>query len=162
MDPLLIVVVIGLAPVLVFTLLQANAAMAFLALCLGSVLGQFVGGDLIAMLRGYIPPNSPVTESMIRLMLLWLPVLLVALFMMHTLAKKQLLLNILPALAVGLMGILLSVPFLTPAAQATIHAHSAWHFVADNQALIVAGGTMIGLIFLRLRKNGALPKHKMH
>lgn len=154
MDPVVIVGIIALAPVVVLTLFRVNAATAFLALCLGSVLGSFVAKDMISSLRGYIPPNSPFTESFITLMLLWLPVVLVVLFMARTIAPKQRMLNLVPALAVGLMGVLLSVPYLTPATQAFVQSHDAWRFVEEHQALVVGGGALVSILFLRLRRSG--------
>src|SRR3546814_279897 len=103
MDPVVIMGIIIAAPTVVLTLLRANAATAFLALCLGNVLGTYVAGDAVDWLSGYVAPESLTVESIVSLALLWLPVILVAFFMMHTIAPSQRLLNIIPALAVGLL-----------------------------------------------------------
>src|SRR3954468_2528660 len=107
MSPEIIMGIIALAPVVILTLVRANAATAFLALCLGSVLGTFVATDTVNLMRGYVAPDSRLTESVISLILLWLPVVLVAIFMAKTVSAKQRVINLLPALAVGLMGLLL-------------------------------------------------------
>lgn len=162
MDPLLIVLVIVLLPALVLTLFRANAATAFLALCLGSVLGQFVAADVIDALQGYIAPNSRLSESVVRLALLWLPAVLTAIFMSHTISKGQRLINLLPALMVGLVGVLLSVPYLTPDVRAAVDLHGAWQFVEQYQAIIVAGATLLSLFMLRMRGGAGEGKHPKH
>lgn len=162
MDPLLIVLIIALLPALILTLFRANAATAFLALCLGSVLGQFVASDVIDALQGYIAPNSSLSESVVRLILLWLPVALTSIFMSHTISKGQRLINLLPALMVGLVGVLLSVPYLTPDVRAAVDLHSVWHFVEQYQAIIVASATLLSLFMLRMRSSGEEGKRSRH
>lgn len=162
MDPHIIIGIIVGLPVILITLLRVNAATAFLALCLGSLLGNYVSDDFVDMLRGYVAPNSQVTEAVLSLILLWLPVVLVMVFMARTIGSRQRIVNLLPALAVGLTGVLLSVPFFTPEAQITIYASSGWQFIENNQAMIVVLGTVASLVLLRMRKpfhEGGKPKH---
>lgn len=152
MDANIILAILVFSPVVLLTLLRANAATAFLALCLGSVLGSFVAKDLVSALRGYIAPATQVTDTIAGLVLLWLPVLLVAIFMMKTIAAKQRILNVIPALAVGLMGALLSVPFLTPEMRTTVEASDIWKQLDTYKAFVVAGGAIISIAMLRMRK----------
>lgn len=163
MDPhVAIGLIVGL-PVLLLTLFRVNAATAFLALCLGSVLGTFVADDVVFMLRGYVAPNSQMTESVIALLLLWLPVLLVVIFMARTISSKQRIMNLLPAVAVGLVGVLLTIPFLTPEAQIAVYSSSGWKILNDSQALVVSIGTVVSLLLLRMRKplhEGGKSKHR--
>lgn len=161
MDPIVIIGGIVLLPVIILTLVRANAATAFLALCLGSVLGSFVAADTVNLLRGYVAPDSRLTESVISLLLLWLPVILVAIFMSHTIAPKQRIINAFPALAVGLLGAMLSVPFLTPAVSEAIEASGIWSQLLTYQAAIVATGTAVSLVMLRMR-NKDHSKHGKH
>lgn len=163
MDLNIVLAGIVLAPVVVLTLFRANAAVAFLALCLGNLLGTYVASDAGSFLRGYIAPADQVTQSAISLILLWLPVVLVAVFMARTIGKSQRLINILPALAVGLVGLLLSEPFLTPGLQATLNEHEAWGQFTSYQAAVVLGGTVVSLALLRMRNKGDEGgKHKKH
>lgn len=150
-----------LLPVILLTLLRANAATAFLALCLGSVLGSYVAADTVNLLRGYIAPDSQLTESVISLLLLWLPVFLVMIFMTHTISPKQRIANVFPALAVGLLGVILTVPFLTPAVADVVEVSDAWGYLMTYQAAIVAAGTIISIVLLRMRKK-AEDKHGKH
>lgn len=162
MDANVILAILVLSPVVILTLLRANAATAFLALCLGSVLGSFVAKDLVSALKGYIAPATQMTETIASLILLWLPVVLVAIFMMKTIAPKQRIVNVIPALAVGLFGALLSVPFLTPELRSTVESNDIWKNIEAYKALIVAGGTVVSLGLLRMRKKNGDPKAKHH
>lgn len=153
--------IIVLLPVIILTLTRANAATAFLALCLGSVLGSYVAADTVNLLRGYVAPDSQLTESVISLLLLWLPVILVAIFMSRTIASKQRIINALPALAVGLLGAILTVPFLTPSVTDAVESSEAWGYLMIYQAAIVAAGTVISLVLLRMRKKDE-DKHGKH
>lgn len=154
MDGTIFLAVIVFAPLVVLTLLRANAAVAFLALCLGSVLGSFVARDLVDGLRGYIAPPTGMTDTITALILLWLPVVLVAVFMMKTIAPKQRIVNALPALAVGLLGVLLTVPFLSLDMQTEIQKSQWFGYIDTYKAAIVVGGTIVSLGLLRLRKRG--------
>lgn len=151
MNPYIVLAIIAGAPIVILTLLRVNAATAFLALCLGSVLSSFVSADLLNLLRGYIAPDSEVMAMVIALMLLWAPVVLVSFFMIHTISHKQRLLNLLPCVAVGLLGVLMSVPLLTPSVQDAIYSTTLWDFAKQYQALIVLAGTVVSLVLLRMR-----------
>lgn len=161
MDPLLIMAGILLAPVLVLSLLRVNAATAFLGLCLGSVLGNYVAKDFSEVLRGSLAPTPELNAMVISLLLLWVPVALVALFMINTIGKRQIPINLIPALAVGLFGLILTVPVLTPELTQSIQATDMWGRLTDYQAVVVAVGTLISLLFLRMHKKSE-PHHTKH
>lgn len=157
-DPLFVIAIITLLPAVLLTVFRVNAAVAFLALCLGSVLGSFVADALVDVLRGFIAPASDVTDAIVRLVLLWLPVVLVLFFMAGTIGYKQRIINLLPALGVGVVGVLLSVPFLTVGWQVSIGASEVWAWLYKYQALIVIFATISSLLLLRMRK----PFHEHH
>lgn len=159
MDPLLVMAGIVLLPVIVLSALRVNAATAFLALCLGSVLGNYVAGDFTEVLRGSLAPTPELNAMVIALLLLWLPVLLVSLFMINTISKKQIPQNLLPAIAVGIFGLILTVPVLTPEVSDSVQSTELWTQVLDYQAIVVALGTVISLLFLRMRKKEDHGKH---
>lgn len=108
--------------------------------------------DLVGALKGYIAPPTDITDTIAALILLWLPVVLVAIFMMKTIASKQRIVNALPALAVGLLGVLLTVPFLPIEMQSGIRDTQWYGYIETYKALIVIAGTVISLGLLRMRK----------
>jgi hypothetical protein len=159
MDPLFIMAGIALAPVLLLSVLRVNAATAFLGLCLGSVLGNYVAKDFTEVLRGSLAPTPELNAMVIALLLLWLPVVLIVVFMINTIGKKQIPQNLLPAIAVGLFGLILTAPALTPDMAASMQSTEAWDRLMQYQAAIVAIGTLISLLFLRMRKKDGPHKH---
>src|ERR1700721_3834582 len=98
-------IVIFLIPVLLITLLKVSGVYVYMALCLGYVLSQFDGGSkIVTKLAG----SSKVIERLggsndIRLILLIIPAILILLFCYNTAHGKKLSLNILPAIAAGLL-----------------------------------------------------------
>ena len=152
---------IVLAPVVILSLFRVNAAIAFLALCLGSALSGYVASDTVEMLRGFIAQTPELNNMIISLLLLWLPVLVIAIFMLNTISKKQVIINMLPAVMVGLFGLLLSVPFLTPDLNAAISGTNIYQQILSYQAVVVAAGTVVSLVFLRMRKK-SVDKHSKH
>jgi hypothetical protein len=151
---------IALAPLLVFSLLRVNAATAFLGLCLGSVLGNYVAEDFAEVLRGSLAPTPELNAMVISLLLLWLPVVVISIFMINTISKRQIPINLLPAVAVGLFGLILTVPVLTPELVDGIQSIEAWAYLTDYQAVIVALGTLVSLLFLRMHKKADGHHHK--
>ena len=163
MDPVFIVALIVLLPVVAFTVLRVNAAKAFFALCLGSVLSLFVLEGFLDFLRGYVAPGSQTVETVTGLILLWSPVVFVTLFMGRTISPKQRVVNVLPAIAVGLMGLLLTVPLLPPDTQREIYSTSVWKVASDYQAIIVLLGSIVSVLLFRLRAPFGEPhKGKKH
>lgn len=160
MDATIILAIIGLAPVVLLTLFRVNAATAFLALALGSVLATFAGDAIIDALRGILPPATAASDATVRLVILWLPVVLVLFFMAKTIGRKQRLINLLPAIGVGVLGLLLTVPLLTVPAQIAIGQSTLWQWITNYQALIVIVGAVASIFLLRMR--APLHEHSKH
>src|SRR4051812_23775582 len=95
---LIILIAIMAVPVIVLMLLRINATLVFMALCLGSVLTQFVADDagwFVTLAKPDVPQAGSVTDSTVKLFLLLLPPVLTAVFMIRTVhGKGRLLLNV--------------------------------------------------------------------
>jgi hypothetical protein len=148
--------------------LRINAALVFLSLCLGDVLVQFVAGDTNSFLNLFSSSQhiQAVASSgnLTKLVLLGLPVLLTAIFMIHTVKGSRLILNILPAVGVGLLGGLLVVPLLSAGLSHNIIDSSLWQQAQRAQDLIVGASAIICLFVLWLQrpKAGHDDKHGKH
>lgn len=149
--------------------LRINAALVFLSLALGNLLVQFVAEDADSFMS--ILQSSQVTQpveptsDVIKLLLLLLPVLLTAIFMIKTVKGPKLLLNILPAAGVGLLGALLAVPLLGPGLSAEIMSSGLWIEASKAQNLIVGSSALICLFVLWLQRpkaGGGEDKHAKH
>ncbi|MDB5170275.1 MAG: hypothetical protein JWN82_671 [Candidatus Saccharibacteria bacterium] len=168
MDTALITLVaIVIVPVVALMLLRINAALVFMALCLGSVLTQFVAEDaswFVALAKPNVPQAGSVSESMVKLGLLLLPPLLTAVFMIRTVhGGGRLLLNALPAVGTGLLAALLVVPLLTPGTAIPILASPLWQDVVKLQDLIVGSSALLCLLVLWLqRPKTGERKHRKH
>ncbi len=151
-----IAVLIGLVagPILLLYLLRVNAAFVFLSLCLGDVLVQFSGRDAASIIAG-ASTSSYATTSTVKLGLLVAPAILTVLFMMGTSKASKRILNIVPSAAVGLLLALLAVPLLPPGLSNNIRELPAWVNTEQLQSAIIAGSTLICLIFLWMSR----PKH---
>lgn len=149
--------------------LRINAALVFLSLALGNLLVQFVAEDADSFMS--ILQSSQVTQPVeptsdgIKLILLLLPVVLTAIFMIKTVKGPKLILNILPAAGVGLLGALLAVPLLGPGLSAEIMSASLWIEATKAQNLIVGSSALVCLFVLWLQRpktGGGDEKHGKH
>ena len=151
MSPEFILGLIILLPLIILTLFRVKAALAFFALCVGSVLTTFVSPSMQDALRGYVAPNSQTVDAIVAVLLLWLPVLAVVFFKTKSIGSRQRPINAIPALCVGLVGVLLTVPLLTIGMQAAIVHTSVWEILKEYQAIIVLVGVMMSMFLVRLR-----------
>lgn len=169
MDSALItlIAIIGV-PVVAMMLLRINAALVFMSLCLGSVLTMFVSEDagwLMTLASSEVPKAGSITESMVKLGLLLLPPVLTAIFMIRTVRDgPRLMLNILPALGVGLLAALLAVPLLPAGTSLNILGSPLWQEVVKLQDLIVGSSALLCLFVLWLQrpKAGEGKRRKHH
>jgi hypothetical protein len=146
---------IVLIPVLALMVLRINAALVFLSLCLGDVLVQFVAKDTTEFLTLHSNklPQASTAGNSIKLILLLLPVVLTAIFMIRTVSGRgKLFLNLLPAAGVGLLGALLVVPLLPPGLAHNVVGSSLWTQANHAQDLIVGGSAVICLFVLWLQR----------
>lgn len=156
MNPTVVLSAIVLVPVVILMLLRINAALVFLSLCLGNVLVQFIAPDASSFMALFSmrPLHDVDTGSdTIKLVLLLLPVVLTAVFMIRTVrGGARLALNLLPAAGVGLLGGLLVVPLLPPDLSDEIINSSLWSQVQQAQNLIVGVSALVCLFVLWLQR----------
>ena len=146
-------IVIGLvaAPILVLMILRINAGVVFSSLCLGYVLMQFLGNDAKSFAELFMA-HAAVSTNIMKLGLLLFPAVFTALFMIHTVRGVKLVMNVLPALAVGCLLALLVVPLLPPGLSHAITNLAAWRQAIRLQDLIVGAGALVSLLSLWLQR----------
>jgi hypothetical protein len=159
--PLAVLIALVAGPVLLLYLLQVNAAFVFLSLCLGDVLVQFSGRDAASIVSG-ASTSANITNSTIKLALLVAPAVLTVLFMIGTSKGQKRVLNVIPSVAVGILLALLAVPLLAPGLSNAVQGLPVWVNTRQLQSGIIAGSTLICLLFLWTSrpKHGAHEKHK--
>ncbi len=130
-------------------ILRINASVVFLSLCLGSVLVQYVGSQTNDLLALFAPKAGKVSSSTIQLFLLLVPAVVTAVvtvFSVHGRIKG--LINLLPAAAAAALTALLAVPLLPPHLAASFETQRAWHILSNSEAIVVAAGGFMSLLFL--------------
>ncbi|HSW74813.1 MAG TPA: hypothetical protein VLG16_02995 [Candidatus Saccharimonadales bacterium] len=146
-DVLLLTILI--APVVLLMFFRVNAVLVFLSLCLGEVLVRYVAGNANSLLTFVAPNVPPNILNVLQVAVLLAPVVLTSMFMIGTVhGKGKLVLNILPAVGVGLLGVLLAVPLLPPGQRFGIESQDLWAQLTKLQALIVGASAFVGLVFL--------------
>lgn len=143
-------------PVLLLMVLRINAALVFLSLCLGDVLVQFVANDAASIMSAM---GVHFGLQTVKLILLGIPVVLTTIFMIRTVHGSRLVLNLLPAAAVGLVGAFLVIPLLPPHLAANIVDSSQWQQIKNAQDLIVGASALLCLFVLWLQRPKAEGKH---
>jgi hypothetical protein len=156
MSPLVLFGLLVLVPVVIAMLFRVNAAVLFMSLCVGEVLVQYVANDTGSFVTTFAGHNSNISSSTIRLALLLIPPVLTAVFMFHSIrGGMKLMLNIFPAIGVGLLTALLIKPLLSPAFQHTLERSSLWHQFSQAQTLVVSVSALFSLLFLWLQRHGS-------
>lgn len=163
MTPEATLAAIVLVPVVLLIVFRINATLVFLSLCLGNILVQFVAPDANSFLQlfsAHVPKNLDTGNDTVKLILLLLPALLTSVFMIRTVnGKARMLLNVVPALGVGLLGALLVVPLLPPGLSHDIVHSSLWHQMQQAQNLIVGTTALACLLVLWLQRPQTGSKH---
>jgi len=168
MTSALILALIVILPIAIIFALRINATFVFLSLCLGNVLTQFVPNNATSLFgflsSSHINTTFRPNDSTWRLVLLLLPVVITAALMARTIkGNSRKILNILPAVAVGLVGALLVVPLLPLTTANNIVNNSLWTQLTNYQGLIVALSAIACLSMLWFqRQKSSGSKHAKH
>jgi hypothetical protein len=156
MNPLILAIAIIAIPVVALTVLRINAAIVFLSLCLGEVLVMFVSKDATSTV-GILNSTGHADLGMVSFGLLVVPAILTAFCMIGTIkGKLTQVLNVLPAIAVGVLTLLLAKPLFSGAMQSGIESTVIWEQVQGLQTIVVSASALISLFFLWIQR----PKSK--
>jgi hypothetical protein len=163
MNPDMLIIGSIVLPIALLTFLRVNAAIIFLSLCLGAVLVQFAGSDAASLVNMF-SSSQATTNVAAELGLLWLPAVFTMVVMIGTVrGHARILFNLLPAAAVGVVGLLLAEPLFTPGLRGAIAGTQIWHSLQQLQVLAVTASTIVSLLFLWLQRPGRESgKHGRH
>jgi hypothetical protein len=166
MTPAILLAAIILIPVVVIMVLRINATLVFMSLCLGDVLVQFVSPDsnqFLALFSAHVAKGIDPGNSLIKIVLLALPVVLTAVFMIKTVhGNSRLVLNLLPAAGVGLLGALLLTPLLPSAIEKSIIDSVYWTKLLHSQDIVVGASALACLFVLWLQRPKAGHEKSKH
>jgi zinc transporter ZupT len=149
MTYLIALAVLALLPVAAIVGLKVNGAIAFMSLCLGSVLVTYTSSDVDSVFTSFSSSkNTLATNQWVQLGLLVVPFLLTILFTRGSVKGSKKVTNVLPALASGLLFALLVVPLLSASLQHHIERQAVWHQLSNAQTGVILGGALFSLVFL--------------
>ena len=159
---IVIVACLILLPLLLILVLRAHGAIAFMSLCLGSVLVTYAAPDMTDFLTQFGGFSSLLTEQWIKLGLLILPLIFTLIFTRKSISGSKLMLNFVPALATGLLLALLVIPLLPSDLQHTIEGYDAWQTLTNLRTAVLLGGAFFSLMSLLMtsRPSKHEDKHK--
>jgi hypothetical protein len=148
MTHLVMLAALAVVPLLAILLLRVNGAIAFMSLCLGSVLVTYTSSDVTDVLGGFSASKNLSTNQWAQVVLLIAPFLLTVLFTRGSVKGAKSITNILPAAATGLLCALLVVPLLPAGLQGQLNTQTAWQQLNNAQTAIILGGALFSLTFL--------------
>ena len=149
-----------LLPLVLMLVLRAHGAIAFMSLCLGSVLVTYAAPDMTDFLTQFGGFSSLLTEQWIKLGLLVLPLLFVLIFTRKSISGSKQLLNFVPALATGLLLALLVIPLLPSGLQHGIEKYDAWQTLTNLRTAILLGGAFFSLMSLLMTSHFSKSEEK--
>ena len=141
-----ILIAIILAPLVLTFMFKANAALGFLALCLGFVLSTSVIGDLKNLLSQM---DLTFTDSTIALTVLVAPLLLTLLFSHRSLGSGlKYYLHLLVAVCAGALLALALQPILGLPESGSIDSSGLWQGLQNFQSIIIGMGALLSLLLV--------------
>ena len=163
MLPLILFVALALVPILAIMFMKANAAVAFMALSVGSVLSAYVAGDMTDVVTSWQSGSAPLlVEQTVKLILLVTPLVLAILFSAGTIHGSKRAMHFIIAVTTGVLTALLVTPLLSADMQRQITALTVWHQFDSMQTLVIIVGASLSLLSLlgsRPHKEGKKHKH---
>jgi len=150
-----------LVPFVVLVVLRINAAMVFLAACLGYVLVELVAKDANSLISFLAPQTGSLSQTTWQLGMLLTPVILASIIMLFNVKGHiRTALNALPAAATSVLLVLLAVPLFTPGLRYAIQEEALWHQLSQAQPLIVGTGAFVSMIFLWTLRHHESKRHR--
>ncbi|HUC78847.1 MAG TPA: hypothetical protein VMQ58_01265 [Candidatus Saccharimonadales bacterium] len=159
------VILFGVAILIVIALLlsKTNAGLVFLTLCAGNTLLQFADKNLsyinTKLQSNNITSRFIVSDSLLRIIIVLLPVVIILVFSKHYHGFSRWMIQLLPALATGILGCLIIIPLLSGSAQNSIASNPVWNLIQKYQIPIVAVGLLISIVDVVHNSHSGRPKH---
>ncbi len=150
-------------PVLAILLLRANGGVAFLALCLGTMLSTAIAPDIAETLAMAAPANLLTLTQWTRVTLLALPFIITILLTRKSVKGGKTAVNMVVALACGALFAVLAVPLLPAELQRGITSEQLWRQVSNlSTAVIIVGAVTSMAMLLRGHAGGSHEGSKKH
>jgi hypothetical protein len=161
---LLIIIVAAVAAALLA--IRTNAVIVFFALVSGEILVQFANKNM-TYINGHldsslIPHSFTITQPSAEIAILLVPPILVAAFLKHDQGISKWPLQIFPAVATGILGVLLVIPLLSSSLQHSVTQNKFWNLLEQYQIPIVAICIVASIVVAILMSHMHHSKSKHH
>lgn len=154
---------IVLLPLLAILLLRSNGAVAFLSVCLGSVLSVMVASDVSDFVVGFTPINGAMVTDWVRVGLIVLPLLIGLFATRKSVSAAKQVINFVPALAAGLLLVLLVVPVLPAGIKQQVTDNNYWDIIVNLETIVLlAGAAASYVLFFFTRPHHKAEDEKKH
>ena len=155
--PDVVLVALIVAPVLVTYFFKSNAALAYLALCVGFVLSTSVIGDLKHLLS---ETNLSITNDTLAMILIALPFLMTLVLSRHGTGRGAMFFaQLLVALLGGGLLALSAGPLINSSVSFNVLDSSLWTQLQKYQSAIIGAGSFISLALVWLGSGHHSKKH---
>lgn len=148
MDPLIVLGLFAIVPVLLMLILRVNASVVFLALAAGELLATFFAPDTIDLAETLFKNTSPTVYSSLRIAFLLLPMALTILFLRKSISGSKFFFNLIPTLLTGAVVALLAVPLLPDGLKNNVYGTDAWSKLVQVQGMVIGGAVITSMLML--------------
>lgn len=140
-------------PFLLITILKANGAVAFLSVCLGSVLATIVAPDATDVITAVTRGSELTTLQWVQVALLTVPLLVSVFFTRRSVRKGgKLVLNWVNALAASCLFAVLMVQYLPSGVQTELQHVMLWRQLNNLETTVLIVGSITSLLFFLLSR----------
>ncbi len=161
MTSLIILLSLALIALIIISVFRINAVYLYFSLAVGYVLASTLSGDTNSLLSLFSSNNSNSHLSNVKLIILAIPVIATALFMLKSIKKKRILINLLPAISFVILAIILVVPLLPISATDKLTQTNYWINFSKARDLLIELSALVSLGILFIERIGR-SKFKEH
>ncbi|MBI3624084.1 hypothetical protein HY218_00460 [Candidatus Saccharibacteria bacterium] len=144
MQPLVILAIIAVLPLLLALLLRVSALFLFLGVAAGALLAQYIADDASLVLNSFFTHIN--VDQYVKLGLLVLPVVLTLLFLRKTLSASQLVFQLVPLVVTSAAFATLVIGMLPGGVQYNIVSNPIGKIANSSQNVMVAASTLLTLL----------------
>lgn len=159
MAPALLLAIVIAAPALLIVFMRSDAAVVLLSLCAGDLLVKYVGSDTANAVDKIAKQD---TAGWAYVGLLLLPAVLSILALRKSVSSVKMPINLVTAIATGVLAVILVVPLLPPDLNHQLTNNFLWDKLQQYQTAIIAGSIAIALVSLWLGGHNSKHGHKKH
>jgi hypothetical protein len=147
------------AVVVLLLFLRTNTAVAYLALCGGSVL-LLSSGDNVGLVASSLTSGMSAAAMIAKMVLLLTPLAVTAVLLKGQVSRGLLLFSLVPALCIAFLSAVLVVPLLDDSLRITVQDTDTWNLLVQYQEMFTGVGLVASIIMIAMTLKHPHKKHK--